>query len=95
MTDKRKSTPRSNAGNPFIVGLVISIVFCMLYLKLGYSPPAWLQPVATSQKFLTDVVTSAFVDKQDLREVQRKVALDIAWNPQKFIALDDQLENFF
>lgn len=94
MTDSKKVPHQRKSGNSFFAGVLTSILFCMLYLKLGYTPPTWLQPFGKLQNFLTQVAVSVFIDEQNILEVQRKIALDLGWNPHKFVELDTTLEHF-
>ncbi|MCB2181517.1 MAG: hypothetical protein KQH63_05800 [Desulfobulbaceae bacterium] len=94
MTVKQQRSNLLKTDNSFFTGLLISILLCMLYLKLGYTPPAWLQPLKNVQDFLSEVAVSVFVNEQDLHEIQREIALDFGWNPQKYVELDTALDHF-
>ncbi len=91
--EEKRSHPL-NVGSSFFLGLLISLLLCMLYLKLGYVCPVWLQPTKNLQNFFTRIGVDIFTDKQNLKEVQRMIAMDLGWNPQTFIDLDTSLEHF-
>ena len=92
----KKSENKKNIQSPtsFFAGLCLSVLLCMLYLKMGFSPPALLQPTATLQNVISNIAVGIFTDKHDIAEIQREIALDFGWNPDKFIALDTALDNF-
>jgi hypothetical protein len=94
MTDKKKHSKQPKTGNSFFTGLLVSILLGILYLKFGFTLPAWMQPFGAFKDILTDFAVSAVSDQQDLNEVQRKIALDFGWNRQKFVDLDTALGHF-
>ena len=94
MTNKPENKKNNQSHISFFAGLFLSVLLCMLYLKLGFSPPALLQPANTLQNLVSVLAVSIFADKHDIAEIQREIALDFGWNPDKFITLDTALDNF-
>jgi len=94
MSDNKKHTSPSKPGSSFLTGVLSSVLLSIVYLKFGYTPPAWLQPSGLLKQLASEVAASIAADKQDINEVQRGIALDFGWNPDKFIELDTALGHF-
>ncbi|WP_207063320.1 hypothetical protein [Motiliproteus sp. SC1-56] len=81
-----------NAGS-WLAGLVTGLALTVAYIKFGYTLPAFLQPTAAVQGKTVDALASLAVDRNNLAELQRELALDFR-NPDRYLELDSRLGGF-
>jgi hypothetical protein len=74
-------------------GIVVGVVLSVVYVKLGVSPPAVLQPADAVRSMLVIGATEIAVDERDRDEIQRSIATRIREKPDLFVELDGALDH--
>lgn len=74
--------------------LIVGVVLSALYVKLGWTPPVWLQPAERAKGAFITMLTSVLTDDNDLTELQREIAVTIQQDPGYYTSIDDALGKF-
>lgn len=91
---KKKKIKTSNFGRGLASGIVLGLIFSILYLKFNYKLPSFLRLGEQIKSGLSTAASSLLVNEGRFGELQRMIAIKIQGDPDYYVKIDNAVDNF-